>query len=192
MAWPQQSGASRRRRPEPPAEVESSDGVETPARTYEFAREIALRLLTTRARSAKELHDALAAKGVPEAITVEVLERFGDVGLVDDASFAQAWVESGQRRLRSRRGIAQELGRKGIDKEIAGEALAAVDDEAELAAARELASKRLRSLASQPREVARRRLAGVLARRGFSAGVVTRVVSETTGATEWASDNEFD
>ncbi|MBK9157476.1 MAG: regulatory protein RecX [Propionibacteriaceae bacterium] len=166
--------------------------METPARTYEFAREIALRLLTTRARSAKELRDALAAKGVPDKITDEVLERFGDVGLVNDASFAQAWVESGQRRLRSRRGIAQELGRKGIDKETAGEALAAVDDEAELAAARELAGKRLRSMASQPREVARRRLAGVLARRGFSAGVVTCVVSETTGATEWASDNEFD
>src|SRR5580765_8358900 len=58
------------------------------------AKEICLRLLTERARSRHELATALRRKGVPDDAARAVLDRFGEVGLIDDATFAEQWVHS--------------------------------------------------------------------------------------------------
>ena len=55
----------------------------------EFARQIALRLLDSRSRSEAELWDRLTSRGVPDEICQELIGRFRDVGLVDDAAFAK-------------------------------------------------------------------------------------------------------
>ena len=143
------------------------------------ARKILLDQLTGRARSRSELATKLAGKGVPEEVSTRLLDRFEDVGLVDDEAFARSWVESRQAgKGLARRALAQELRRKGIDDEVAREVLDEVDPEDEVEAARALVRRKLRSVARLDRDAAVRRLAGMLARKGYPPGVAFRVVRE--------------
>ncbi|MDF3048987.1 MAG: Regulatory protein recX [Pseudonocardia sp.] len=155
---------------------------EPPADPVVVAREICLRLLTDRARTRQELADALARKGVPAEAAAAVLDRFDEVRLIDDAAFAGQWVRSRHRhRGLGRRAIANELRRKGVADEVAGEALAEIDTESEDRRARELVDRKLRSLTiatTDQRTAAARRLVGMLARKGYSAGTAYRVVRE--------------
>src|SRR5689334_25278851 len=87
------------------------------------ARKILLDQLTGRARSRSDLAAKLAQRNVPEEIATRLLDRFEEVGLVDDAAFARGWVEQRQSgRGLARRALAQELRRKGIDDEVARDA----------------------------------------------------------------------
>jgi regulatory protein len=144
------------------------------------AREICLRLLTDRARTRQELAQALARKGVPVDAAAAVLDRFDELGLIDDAAFAGQWVRSRHaHRGLGRRAIAVELRRKGVADDVAGEALAEVDAESEDRRARDLVDRKLRSLTIATAEqcaAASRRLVGMLARKGYSAGTAYRVV----------------
>jgi regulatory protein len=142
------------------------------------AREIALRQLTTRARSREELRKALAKRNVPEAVAEVVLERFSEVGLLDDKSFAQSVAESGRNRLRSRRMIIQDLRGKGVGPEEIETALDRYHAEADYDSALALASKKARTMTALDHQTAYRRLAGMLSRRGFPPEVVTRVLRE--------------
>lgn len=141
------------------------------------ARTIVLRKLAAQARTRHELATALAARHVPEEVASEVLNRFQEVGLVDDAGFARDWVASRQqRRHLSASALRRELQTKGVDRDLVDAAVGQVASEDELAAAQALAEKKVRSMAGLPREVQYRRLAGVLARRGFSGGVTATVI----------------
>jgi len=105
------------------------------------------------------------------------------VGLVDDNAFAKAWIESRQAsRGLSKRALAQELSRKGIDRDIVSESLAAIDDDAEYDAARALVEKKLRSTRNADPRARWRQLVGLLARRGYPPGLAMRVVGEVLGA----------
>jgi regulatory protein len=105
------------------------------------------------------------------------------VGLVDDEAFARSWVQSRQAgKALARRALAQELRRKGIDDEVAREALAEVDPADELESARLLVRRRLRTVSRLERDTAVRRLTGMLARKGYPAGVCFRVVREELDA----------
>ena len=126
------------------------------------AREICLRLLTERARTRQELAQALRKRGVPDEAAGMVLERFDEVGLIDDAAFAGQWVRSRHtRRGLARRAIAVELRRKGVADEVAQQALAEVDTAAEEHQARELVDRKLRTIPADTPE-RRVRLAGKL------------------------------
>ena len=143
------------------------------------ARSIALRLLERSPRTRSELASAMARRGVPQEAAEAVLERFGEVGLVDDTRFAQAWVDSRHRgRGLGRRALAAELRRKGIEDEVAAEALTAVSTEDEVEVAQALVRRRLASMHGLPRDVAIRRLVGMLGRKGFGASLAYRVVTE--------------
>lgn len=143
------------------------------------ARKILLDQLTGRARSRSELAGKLAGKGVPQEVATRLLDRFEEVGLVDDEAFARSWVESRQAgKGLARRALAQELRRKGVDDEVAREVLDEVDPDDEVAAARTLVRRKLRSVARLERDAALRRLAGMLARKGYPPGVAFRVVRE--------------
>lgn len=143
------------------------------------ARAICLRLLTDRARPRQELVQALRKRGVPDEAAAVVLERFGDVGLIDDAVFAGQWVHSRHEgRGLGRRAIAIELRRKGVDDEVAGEALAEVDTEAEEQRARRLVDRKLQTVHGEIDAAVARRMLGMLARKGYPAGVAYRVVKE--------------
>ncbi|WP_446698862.1 regulatory protein RecX [Aestuariimicrobium sp. T2.26MG-19.2B] len=144
---------------------------------------MALRRLTLRAHSRHELAEAMRAKLVPGEIIDEVLDRFSEVQLIDDAAFAAAWSESRHRnRNLSRRVIGRELRAKGVSDDDTKQALDQITDEDELRSARQIAEKKARSLARLDPVVARRRLEGVLARRGYGPSVIIRVCREVLDA----------
>ena len=147
------------------------------------ARKILLDQLTGQARTRSELAGKLAKKGVPDALATRLLDRFEEVGLVDDEAFARSWVQSRQPgKGLARRALAQELRRKGVDDEVAQVALDEVDPDDEVEAARTLVRRKLRTAGRLERDVAVRRLTGMLARKGYPAGVCFRVVREELAA----------
>ncbi len=158
------------------------------------ARKILLDALTGQARTRKELADKLAKKDVPGELAERLLDRFTDVGLIDDEAFARAWIESRQpgKGLASR-ALAHELRRKGIDDEVARDALAEIDPEDEAAAARVLVRKKLRSVRGLEQQKATQRLVGMLARKGYGAGMAFAIVKdELRRDGEAELDLEFD
>lgn len=167
----------RGRAPEPP--TSGSAALDTEPDQEQVARTIALRLLSGSPRTRSQLSEAMARKDVPELVADRVLDRFEEVGLVDDAEYAAMLVRTKQsERGLARRALAVELRRKGIDDETAGEALAAVATEDEEDAARRLVQKRLRSMSGLDLAVKRRRLAAMLARKGHAPGLSYRIVDE--------------
>ncbi|MEU6866974.1 recombination regulator RecX [Streptomyces sp. NPDC046876] len=148
-----------------------------PQTPEEQARAICLRLLTGMPRTRRQLADALDKRGIPEEVSQEVLSRFEEVGLIDDAAFADAWVESRHRgRGLARRALAQELRTKGVHASLVQEALEQLDSEQEEQTARELVERKLRSTRGLERDKRIRRLAGMLARKGYPEGMALRVV----------------
>jgi regulatory protein len=143
------------------------------------AKDICLRLLTVRPRTRVELHQALLRKEVSESVADEVLDRLDEVGLIDDAAFADVWVRSRHTyQGLGRRALAMELRRKGVADDVVAEAVATVDADAEEERARQLVRKRLRSLTGADETARIRKLVGMLARRGYSEGLAFRVVRE--------------
>lgn len=155
----------------------SRAGKGEPRDPVEQARNICLRLLTGTARTRKQLADALRKREIPDEVAEEVLSRFEDVGLIDDAAFADAWVESRhQGRGLARRALARELRTKGVDSAVIDEAVGQLDPEQEEATARELVARKLRSTRGLDRDKRLRRLAGMLARKGYGEGMALHVV----------------
>jgi regulatory protein len=153
------------------------------------AREIALRQLTVRQRTRAELQAALARRNVPEDAAREVLDRFTEVGLLDDAAFARDWVAGGARRSRGRRVLARELATKGVAPELIEDALAATDPHDDLEVALALARRKLRTMDGLDRQVRFRRLCAALERRGFPRGVIIDVVRQVLDGD--AGDDSF-
>jgi regulatory protein len=144
------------------------------------ARQICLRLLTAEPRTRAELAQALRRDGIPAEAAETVLSRFTDVGLIDDAAFARAWVESRHySRGLSRRTLSAELRRHGVDTEEIREAVDTLDPEQEVATARRLVEQKMASTRGQPPEVRARRTAGLLARKGYPPGLAYRLIRET-------------
>ena len=155
------------------------------------ARTILLDQLTGRARTRRELADKLRSRNVPDDVATRLLDRFTEVGLIDDAAFARLWVESRQAsRGLAKRALADELRRKGVDAELVREAVDEVDPADEEAAARSLVRKKLPSMRRVDRATATRRLVGMLARKGYSAGLAFAVVRDELGASTADDDGE--
>ncbi|TXJ76605.1 recombination regulator RecX [Streptomyces lavendulae] len=143
----------------------------------ERARAICLRLLTGTPRTRKQLADALRKREIPEDVAEEVLSRFEEVGLIDDGAFADAWVESRHHgRGLARRALARELRTKGVDSTLIEEAVGQLDSDQEEETARELVARKLRATRGLDRDKRVRRLAGMLARKGYPEGMSLRVV----------------
>ncbi|GAA3496820.1 recombination regulator RecX [Streptomyces prasinosporus] len=150
---------------------------EPPGDPVERARAICLRLLTGTPRTRKQLADALRKRQIPDEAAEEVLSRFEEVGLINDSAFADAWVESRHHgRGLARRALAQELRTKGVDPTLIDAAVSQLDSEQEEATARELVARKLRSTRGLDRDKRIRRLAGMLARKGYPEGLALRVV----------------
>jgi len=157
-------------------------GPDPDADPEEAARGIVLRKLAVQARTRVELERALQERDVPEDAAALVLDRMTEVGLVDDVTFAHDWVSSRQqRRHLSKSALRRELQTKGVDRDVIDDALADVEGDDEHRAALDLASRRASTMGGLAREVAYRRLGGVLARRGFSSSITTRVLAEVLG-----------
>jgi regulatory protein len=147
------------------------------------ARAIVLRRLTMAPKTRAQLADDLRSRDVPDDVAERVLDRFSAVGLVDDEAFAQAWVSSRHTsRGLARRALSHELRHRGVDDETVAEAVDAISPDDEWAAARDLVARRLPASRGLPRETRMRRLAGMLARKGYSGGLAMAVVRDALAA----------
>ena len=143
------------------------------------ARQICLRMLTAAPRTRAQLASALTRRGVPADAAEAMLGRFAEAGLIDDTIFASAWVESRHHgRGLAGRALAAELRHRGVPEDDLQAALSRLEPEQEVATARALAARRLAATAGQPLSARIRRLAGVLARKGYSQALAYRVVRE--------------
>ncbi|MFI8808136.1 RecX family transcriptional regulator [Micrococcus luteus] len=159
-----------------------------PREREEAAREVVLRQLALGPRSRGQLERKLAERQAEPELIERVLDRFEEVRLVDDAAFAEVWVRSRHRsKGLARRALGHELQQKGVDREIAAEALEAIDGEDERAAALDLVRRRLRGRtvpggaspeARAERDKVTRRLVGMLGRKGYGGGLAFAVVKE--------------
>lgn len=168
---------------EPPSNEEASEPAEelTSEQAERLCRETALRLLSTRARSRYEIEENLRRKELPDDAIAHVMDRFEEVGLIDDEAFAHAWVESRNRSkgYASAR-LSQELRRKGIGEEHIAAALEQLDGDDLRAQAEQLALKRLGHSDLPPdcygpdrkeREKVMRRIVSHLQRKGYAPGM---------------------
>ncbi|BBY54296.1 recombination regulator RecX [Mycobacterium koreense] len=150
----------------------------------EQARAYCLRLLTVRARTRAELADKLTRRGYPDDLSARVLDRLTEVGLVDDADFAEQWVQSRHRNAgKGRRALVAELRTKGVDETVIDAALADLDPDTERNRAEQLVAARLRreKLDGDHLKIARR-LVAMLTRRGYPPTMAYDVVSTAVAA----------
>ena len=152
------------------------------------ARNIVLRQMAAAPKSRHQLTEKLLERDIPEDVIEDVLDRFEEVDLIDDASYAQMWVRSRHRsKGLARRALGMELKQRGINDDAAADALEQVTDEDEWVKAHELVRKKL-SRATVPastdpkerqqRDRMVRRLVGMLSRKGYSPGLAFSVVTD--------------
>jgi regulatory protein len=147
------------------------------------ATDAAIRLLTVRPRSVREIRDRLRKKGQDDETIDRVIERLRSWNYIDDEAFARYWVENREsNRPRGRRLLEQELRAKGVERETVTNAIdeAGID---EVAAALEIASAKLRSYRGLEEPVAKRRMIAFLGRRGYGYDVIKPVLTELFGKT---------
>ena len=147
----------------------------------DIARTIILNRLDKSSASRAQLEEVCRKKNVPEDVAARVLDRFEEVGLIDDAEYAARLVRSrhAERQLAGK-ALRAELAKKGIFGANAEAALAQVGGDDELAAARAVVAKRMAqpSMQKAPREVQQRRLLAALGRKGHRPDIAYRVIGE--------------
>ncbi|MGA5758315.1 recombination regulator RecX [Nonomuraea bangladeshensis] len=170
--------AGRSGLPDGPDE-ESQAASTPPADPESVARAIVLRLLTMAPKTRAQLAEALRKRDVPEEAADAVLDRFSELGLINDEAFAEAWVDSRHHgRGLAKRALAAELRHRGVDNDTVKEAVERLDSDQEAETARRLVDRKLASTRSLDPQTRTRRLAGMLARKGYSSGLAYRVIRE--------------
>lgn len=145
----------------------------------EQARAVCLRLLAGAPRTRQELAADLRRREFSEQVVERVLDRLEQAGLIDDAAFADAWVDSRHHgRGLARRALARELRSRGVDPAVVERALARLVPEQEEETARRLVARRLRATRGVGQATRLRRLTGMLARRGYPEDTALRVVRQ--------------
>ncbi|MFC3995441.1 regulatory protein RecX [Nocardiopsis sediminis] len=170
---------SRSARGEAAARASRRDGALTTEDPEAKARGICLNMLTAAPRTRAQLARALERRGIDPEVADSVLGRFSEAGLIDDAAFAGAWVDSRHAgRGLGRRALAAELRSRGVDDDIVRDAVDDITPGQEEDTARRLARRKLDSTRGHAPEVRVRRALGMLARKGYAAGLAYRVVRE--------------
>lgn len=150
-----------------------------PADPEAVARAICLRLLTMAPKTRAQLAEAMRKRDVPDEVAESVLDRFTELGFINDEAFAEAWVESRHHgRGLAKRALASELRRRGVDQETVKEAVERLEPDQEEETARRLVERRLPATRKLDARVRTRRLAGMLARKGYPPGLSFRVIRE--------------
>ncbi|WUE05967.1 recombination regulator RecX [Nonomuraea sp. NBC_00507] len=173
-----EGGRDRGSKPEGP-DADSPAGAGPDADPESVARAICLRLLTMAPKTRAQLAEALRKRDVPAEAAEAVLSRFSELGLINDEAFAAAWVDSRHHgRGLARRALAAELRHRGVDNDTVKEAVERLDPDQEAETARRLVDRKLAATRSLDPQTRTRRLAGMLARKGYSSGVAYRVIRE--------------
>lgn len=163
----------------------------SPEKLETRARNVLLHQLARSAKSTSQLRKILEQREIPSEIAEKVLERFTEVGLIDDAAYAETIVNS-RRNYKglAKSAIKRELDEKGVSQELVEEAIAGITAEDDFESAKQLATRRYRQMAHLERDVRTRRLAGYLRRKGYGSNSVFAAIkfAEDTYAQEAAGD----
>ena len=144
--------------------------------SHDKARQYALKLLSYRGRSVKELQDRLRGKGIPESAVSSTIRYLRDIGLADDRSLAESLKREAQgRKMLSRNGTRKYLLSRGIPRDIV-DSVFSNDENADMENAGRFVDKKMKSLGGCPVAVAKRRLYGLLSRRGYSSETILKVL----------------
>lgn len=147
--------------------------------TYDKAMRQAMHAIGRKATSRRELDLKLIKREHSPALRERVLDRLTELGLLDDKAFAHALVRQTVRgKPAGPRLLKQKLSQKGVPQKIAEEAVAAEqpDEATQRTQAFALAEKRLASMSKLEPLAQKRRIYGLLARRGFEMDVVQDVM----------------
>jgi regulatory protein len=167
------------------AQAGGDDDDQAPGDPEAVARLICLRLLEQRARTRSELETALRRKGVPDDAGRVVLDRFEEVGLVDDAGFADAFAATQHTdRGLSRRAVAAKLRTRGVEEATIERAVEVIDRDSERVEAERLVRRKLKSVSDLDRATQIRRLTGLLGRKGYAGGLAYEVVRDVLAAAD--------
>jgi regulatory protein len=151
------------------AQLQAEDG-------YEAAYHHALKFLNFRQRSQAEIRQNLKERDTPEEIIDAVMERLVELGLVDDARFAQDWIDNrSEFRPRSRRALMFELKQRGVNMQTIEQSLETLDEER---LAIQAARKHARKLQGMDWPSFRQKMYGFLTRRGFNYEISAPVVAQ--------------
>ncbi len=142
------------------------------------ARQYALKLLSYRGRSEKELEKRLWEKGITKSEASSTIQYLKEIGLINDVSLAEALKrEALTTKLLSQRGAKSYMLQRGIPREIVDQVFQDYED-TDIENAVRIADKRIRKSGNRATEVQRRRLYNLLLRRGYSSGTIMKVLRD--------------
>ncbi|MFM2030875.1 MAG: hypothetical protein RI927_495 [Actinomycetota bacterium] len=178
MAFQRGRSSSRSKSRRPPS-GETEDGsldqprLLSPEKQESRARNVLLHQLARSAKSTSQLRKILEQREISPEIAEKVLERFTEVGLIDDAAYAETIVNS-RRNYKglAKSAIKRELNEKGVSQELVEEAISGITAEDDFESAKQLATRRFSQMAHLEKEVRTRRLAGYLQRKGYASSAV--------------------
>ena len=178
MAFQRGRSSSRSKSRRPPS-GDTEDGsldqprLLSPEKQESRARNVLLHQLARSAKSTSQLRKILEQREISPDIAEKVLERFTEVGLIDDAAYAETIVNS-RRNYKglAKSAIKRELNEKGVSQELVEEAISGITAEDDFESAKQLATRRFGQMAHLEKEVRTRRLAGYLQRKGYASSAV--------------------
>ena len=148
----------------------------------EDVRQALLKLIERSSKSSGQLRTALLEKEFPVQLVDQMIDRFIEVGLIDDMALAKDLTEVAvSRKSKAKSVISRELRAKNFPQEAIDAAISEIDSEAELEVAKKLAESRYRQLLKLEPEVRTRRLSSYLMRKGYSSSVVWTAVRHASG-----------
>ena len=143
------------------------------------AKQVLLRRLSNAPRTRKELAKDLKDKDISDEVANVALDRFEEVGLINDQALASNYVSSQhERKGLGKNALRQQLRAKGVSDDVALEAISQISDDQEFQAAFALACKKIRSLQRDDAKTQLRKIVGVLARKGYPSNLAFRVAKE--------------
>ena len=145
----------------------------------QIAKQVLLRRLSNAPRTRKELAQDLKKKKIEEDIAQIALDRFEELGLINDQTFSENYVSTThERRKLGKKALKQQLRSKGVSEEIANQAISQISEDDEFKAALALALKKIRSIQQDDPQGQIRKIVGLLARKGYSSTLSFQVAKE--------------
>ncbi len=152
--------------------------------------EYAMKYLAIKDRSVKEMQSYLDGKDFGEADVDATVERLIELGLLDDARYAQRFVETRTAsKPISRRHLKEQLKSHGIDDAEIEAAMETLEDDAEDENARTVAEKFVRQFQSLEPDKRRERVLSRLIARGFSYDVARKAYESALSEEEAWSES---
>ncbi len=145
----------------------------------QIAKQVLLRRLSNAPRTRKELAQDLKKKKIEEDVAQVALDRFEELGLINDRTFSENFVSTThERRKLGKKALKQQLRSKGVSEEIASQAISQISEDDEFKAALALALKKIRSIQQDDPQSQIRKIVGLLARKGYSPSLSFQVAKE--------------